>query len=306
MSSALPSDSQSEKIRFGDDLHLGPTMIGASLVLYSSPSGLSTALTGIQPVLPGHSVIVPRRSVSRLSQLSDDELLDLWRTALQTQDILCRHYGGTASNWAISDGFDAGQSWPHTHLHVVPRRPGDLEVNDEVYAGLDAWKPSRDLGAFASPPPIDWPTDEDREPRTSELMAAEAASYRALKDLSNGVEWPQEQAFSSKIRIPGSNVFFVSKSGLTVAFVNLKPLVPGHVLVIPVRVASRLADLTKEEFDDLFLSVRIVQMMVQEFYGAKASKLGVQDGKDAGQTVPHVHVHVLPIVAKPSEIPSVL
>jgi diadenosine tetraphosphate (Ap4A) HIT family hydrolase len=63
-------------------------------------------------------------------------------------------------------------------------------------------------------------------------------------------------------------VFYRSPTGLTLAIVNLKPLVPGHVLVIPRRPVARLADLTRAERVDLWRSTRTVQRLV------RASKWG--------------------------------
>ncbi|CAJ1331080.1 unnamed protein product [Effrenium voratum] len=256
-------------------------------------SGSSVALQGLRPILPGHCLVVPERPVPRLRDLPEDAMLDLWRTTLQANQQLLKQLGATASNWAVFDGWQAGQPVQHTHVHVVPRKPKDLERNDEVYEALERWKPSEAEGG--EPPPIAWPTDEARKKRDSEEMAAEAAGYRAL--LPGESSFPAEQAFAS-FRIPRSHLFYASPSGLTVAFVNLKPLIPGHVLVVPRRTVPRLADLSQEEFDDLFRSVRVVQGALESSYGAEASRLGIQDGLDAGQTVPHVHVHVLPIPAK--------
>ena len=44
-------------------------------------------------------------------------------------------YGATAHNIAVHDGACAGQPvlLPHTHVNLVPRRAGDLAINDEVY-----------------------------------------------------------------------------------------------------------------------------------------------------------------------------
>ena len=75
---------------------------------------------------------------------------------------------------------------------------------------------------------------------------------------------------------------------------NLKPLLPGHVLVSPRRVVPRLADLTLPEITDLFATVQRVGRMVERVFGASALNIAVQDGPDAGQTVPHVHAHVIP------------
>ncbi|PAV22843.1 diadenosine 5, 5 -P1,P4-tetraphosphate asymmetrical hydrolase [Pyrrhoderma noxium] len=78
------------------------------------------------------------------------------------------------------------------------------------------------------------------------------------------------------------------------AIVNLKPIVPGHVLVIPTRVVPRLADLSPAEVAALFTSVQHVGRVVERVYGADSLTIACQDGKAAGQSVPHVHVHVLP------------
>ncbi|KAI0021550.1 HIT-like domain-containing protein [Xylariomycetidae sp. FL0641] len=96
------------------------------------------------------------------------------------------------------------------------------------------------------------------------------------------------------------------------ALVNLKPLLPGHVLVCPRAPHRRLTDLQPAEVTDLFTAVQRVQRMLARHYFAasKAAASGsdgapvqpedgsfniaVQDGAEAGQTVAHVHVHVIP------------
>ena len=78
------------------------------------------------------------------------------------------------------------------------------------------------------------------------------------------------------------------------ALVNLKPLLPGHVLVSPLRSVQRLSDLTPDETTDLFLLVRRVGRMVERVYNATSLNIAIQDGVDAGQTVPHVHTHIIP------------
>ncbi|RAL17683.1 HIT family protein [Aspergillus homomorphus CBS 101889] len=80
----------------------------------------------------------------------------------------------------------------------------------------------------------------------------------------------------------------------TYALVNLKPILPGHVLVSPRRVVPRVSDLTATETADLFLTVRRVARLVERVYGASSLNIAIQDGADAGQSVPHVHAHVIP------------
>ncbi|KAI0697594.1 HIT-like protein [Cytidiella melzeri] len=84
------------------------------------------------------------------------------------------------------------------------------------------------------------------------------------------------------------------RTPLTAAIVNLKPIVPGHVLVIPRRAAPRLQDLDASELSALMSSVQHVGRIIERVYGADALTIACQDGKAAGQTVPHVHFHLLP------------
>lgn len=92
--------------------------------------------------------------------------------------------------------------------------------------------------------------------------------------------------------IDDSEVF--ASSSLCFAFVNLKPIVPGHVLVSTKRVVPRFTELTVEETQDAWNLAQQVGRMLEKHYQASSLTLTIQDGPDAGQTVPHVHIHVLP------------
>jgi bis(5'-adenosyl)-triphosphatase len=92
------------------------------------------------------------------------------------------------------------------------------------------------------------------------------------------------------------------RSSKSFGLVNLKPLLPGHVLICPQRVVPRLADLSPEEISDLFLSVQKVTRVLAGVYKASGSTISLQDGPVAGQSVPHVHVHVLP--RKVNDLPN--
>ncbi|KAF7269459.1 hypothetical protein GWI33_017510 [Rhynchophorus ferrugineus] len=97
--------------------------------------------------------------------------------------------------------------------------------------------------------------------------------------------------FSDKI-VPGKTVFYASK--YCYAFTNIRCVVPGHVLVSTLRVAKRLKDLSEEEIADLFATAIKVCKTIETVHDAQSTTLCVQDGPFAGQTVPHVHVHILP------------
>ncbi|PMD50527.1 HIT domain-containing protein [Hyaloscypha bicolor E] len=98
--------------------------------------------------------------------------------------------------------------------------------------------------------------------------------------------------------------------------VNIKPLLPGHVLVVSNRIVPRFTDLNANEVTDLYMTVQKVQRMLAKVYfkdpesekggfGGKledgAFNVAMQDGVSAGQTVPHVHVHIIP---RPKDSPQ--
>ncbi|CAI4221821.1 unnamed protein product [Auanema sp. JU1783] len=87
-------------------------------------------------------------------------------------------------------------------------------------------------------------------------------------------------------------IFF--RSAHSFAFVNLKPIVEGHILVSPKKAHKNLTDLSDEETADLYITAKKVQKMLQKVYGNDSTTVCVQDGTEAGQTVQHVHVHVVP------------
>lgn len=97
-----------------------------------------------------------------------------------------------------------------------------------------------------------------------------------------------------RFQLPKSQVFLVTP--LSFAFVNLKPLVPGHVLIASRRVAPRLNDLSDDEHEDLWKTARKVSKALESGLSPKPDgfNVAVQDGVCAGQSVPHVHIHILP------------
>ncbi|XP_078065658.1 bis(5'-adenosyl)-triphosphatase isoform X2 [Mustelus asterias] len=90
-----------------------------------------------------------------------------------------------------------------------------------------------------------------------------------------------------------SSVIFL-QTELSFALVNRKPVVPGHVLVCPIRPTERFRDLRPEEVTDLFHTSQKVATVVEQHFKVTSLTITVQDGPEAGQTVKHVHVHILP------------
>lgn len=72
------------------------------------------------------------------------------------------------------------------------------------------------------------------------------------------------------------------------------PVSPGHLLIVVKRHREMLCELSMEEWLDLQNAIRIAQEYVAENYAAEGLNVGVNDGQTAGQTVPHLHVHLIP------------
>jgi len=92
--------------------------------------------------------------------------------------------------------------------------------------------------------------------------------------------------------ISSTEVFY--RSRLSLGIVSLMPAVKGHVLVIPKRRVERFKDLTPDEVSDLFRSSQEISTVIEREHNATSLTLAVQDGKESGQTVFHVHVHIMP------------
>ncbi|KAJ8046262.1 Bis(5'-adenosyl)-triphosphatase [Holothuria leucospilota] len=92
--------------------------------------------------------------------------------------------------------------------------------------------------------------------------------------------------------VKSSAVFF--RTNLSFAFVNRKPVLPGHILISPLRFVERFEGLEPNEVADLFQTAQSISTQLGRHFKATSLSIAVQDGPDAGQTVNHVHVHVVP------------
>jgi len=78
------------------------------------------------PVLPGHTLIVPRRHVRYVDELTDQETSSMLDLARQARQRLRTGSSRTEFTMGLNDGPLAGQTIGHVHLHVIPRTEGDL------------------------------------------------------------------------------------------------------------------------------------------------------------------------------------
>ncbi len=78
------------------------------------------------------------------------------------------------------------------------------------------------------------------------------------------------------------------------AFLDIRPLTDGHCLVIPKKHYEKLEEMPRAEVGKLFEAVGLVAERVQKAMNTTASTIGINNGKLAGQAVPHLHIHIIP------------
>ena len=86
----------------------------------------------------------------------------------------------------------------------------------------------------------------------------------------------------------------IASSLLSVAFYDGFPVSPGHALIIPKRHVSSFFDLSKEERQDLLNLADSVKRILEERYHPDGYNIGINVGEAAGQSIFHVHMHLIP------------
>ena len=152
----------------------GPHLITQDQIFYSTD--LSLGLVNIRPVLPGHVLVIPRRRVPRFTNLSNEEVSDLWATAKKVGKALESYFRSSSLTFTIQDGPEAGQSVPHVHIHILPRNKDDVfqsNNNDEIYRALEQ-EQQQSVSKSLDPHKV------NPYRRSIEEMAAEASIFRKL------------------------------------------------------------------------------------------------------------------------------
>ncbi len=89
--------------------------------------GACFAVRDRYPVSPGHMLLIPRRHVASFRELTPEEWADIHGLARQLcSEIQTGSPDVQGFNLGINDGRAAGQTIPHVHVHLIPRRSGDV------------------------------------------------------------------------------------------------------------------------------------------------------------------------------------
>jgi diadenosine tetraphosphate (Ap4A) HIT family hydrolase len=80
------------------------------------------------PIVPGHTLVIPKRAVSKLEELNSDELQAIFSLAKVVKVALAKAFQAEGFNIALNEGKVAGQSVPHLHIHILPRKKDDSGI----------------------------------------------------------------------------------------------------------------------------------------------------------------------------------
>lgn len=80
----------------------------------------------------------------------------------------------------------------------------------------------------------------------------------------------------------------------TLAFLDISPFEPGHLLVVPRRHVERYTELPLSELEPLARAVQHVARLLMERLPCDGFNLAQNNGACANQIVPHLHFHVVP------------
>ena len=78
------------------------------------------------PASPGHALIIPNRHVPIYFDCTDKEISELWELVKHAKGMIEKDHMPDSYNIGINVSKVAGQSVPHTHIHLIPRYEGDV------------------------------------------------------------------------------------------------------------------------------------------------------------------------------------
>ncbi len=78
------------------------------------------------PASPGHMLIIPNRHVPSYFDCTKEEIAELWDNVKHAKQMVEKDHKPDSYNIGINVSKVAGQSVPHTHIHLIPRYEGDV------------------------------------------------------------------------------------------------------------------------------------------------------------------------------------
>jgi bis(5'-adenosyl)-triphosphatase len=98
--------------------------------------------------------------------------------------------------------------------------------------------------------------------------------------------------------LPVVNDSVFAESGNFLAIYNIAPILPGHVLIIPRKHVSRFLEIDDNQMTEMVVFSRKVIKVLEKAFGSKSFNWTIQEGEPAGQTIEHMHLHIIPRQSK--------
>ena len=86
----------------------------------------------------------------------------------------------------------------------------------------------------------------------------------------------------------------VYQDDIAFACLNVYPYNPAHLMVVPNRHVVEYTELTKDELVHVFRMIQGLQLLLEDLYSPKGYNIGMNQGRAAGGSIEHLHVHVVP------------
>lgn len=231
--------------------------------------------------------------------------------------------------------------WNGVCFHVVPRQPDDFLPNNLVYHYLQQWYPFSAHASTSAPPQEGVSAEMFNEfleqlssgsiPDDGMTSSAAPAAVASTGDPLEGLEEAKIRTANNQLiaalplpdhsptsSAPPQTFYFNPypvdvyscvpyRSAHFSVLVNLKPIVPLHLMVVPHRCVGTISGLTEAEVVDLGRVTRLSLQVLHRIRSVEQQQAGsasqfdsmnfsitIQQGTGAGQTVPHLHLHLIP------------
>ncbi|SPO21090.1 related to Cobalamin synthesis protein [Ustilago trichophora] len=166
-------------------------------VFYRSADASCSAIVNLKPIVPGHVLVIPTAAYHRLSEVPPQIVASLFQSVQEISKGLEKVFEADAVTVSVQDGEAAGQTVPHLHIHILPRKKGDIEPNDLVYEHLDKW--GFDIQKLLNKDAkLKVDADEDRKPRSKDEMLKEASFLGSFFSVEGKFDIKKFEATRSK------------------------------------------------------------------------------------------------------------
>lgn len=95
------------------------------------------AVYNIAPIVPGHTLIVPKAHLKHYLEIKEEHLLEFALFKRKVIKILQKAFNTDSFNFTLQEGIYAGQTIEHLHVHVIPRKENDLPHPGDWYPVIE-------------------------------------------------------------------------------------------------------------------------------------------------------------------------